>query len=146
MDYMKALYYVFEIKPYHEKIPRSLRRDGKIYLWDYAAIENRAARFENLVACHFWTDTGEGDFALRYLRDKDRREIDFLVLRDGKPWLPVEVKLNEAKPSEDWKRFAGLLPCRRGLQPVAQPVWKSHAFADGLILVADAAEGLRYFA
>lgn len=152
MDYMKALYYVFEIKPYHEKIPRSLRRDGKIYLWDYAAIENRAARFENLVACHllkachFWTDTGEGDFALRYLRDKDRRGIDFLVLRDGKPWLPVEVKLNEARPSENWKRFAGLLPCRRGLQLVAQPVWKSHAFADGLILVADAAEGLRYFA
>jgi len=150
MDYLKALYYAFEIKPYYKRIPRSLRRDGKIYLWDYTVIQDRAARFENLVACHlmkachFWTDTGEGDFDLYYLRDKERREIDFLILRDGKPWLPVEVKLSDTDLSPNWKRFAHLLPFHRGLQLVTKPAWELHHLGDAGILVADAAEVLRY--
>jgi hypothetical protein len=93
--YLKQLYYLFELKPYTRHIVRSLRRDGKIYLWDYGAIKDEAARFENLVACHllktcnFWTDTGEGEFELCLLRNKDGQEIDFLILRDGVSWLPV---------------------------------------------------------
>jgi hypothetical protein len=152
VTYLKELYYLFEIKPYCRSIPRSLRREGKMYLWDYAAVPNKAARLENLVAshllkaCHYWTDTGEGEFDLFYLRDKDKREIDFLIVRDGKPWLPVEVKLADADLSANWKRFAGFLPCKRGLQLVAKPCWKVHAFEGKQILAADAAEALQYFA
>ena len=43
-------------------------------------------------ACHFWTDKGEGVFELCFLRDKEKREVDFLVVRDEKPWFLVEVK------------------------------------------------------
>jgi uncharacterized protein len=32
---------------------------------------------------------------LRYLRDKQKREVDFLVVRDRKPWFLAEVKLGE---------------------------------------------------
>ncbi|MCC5849178.1 MAG: hypothetical protein JJU29_13915 [Verrucomicrobia bacterium] len=39
-----------------------------------------------------WTDLGLGDFELRYLRDKQQREVDFLVVRDGEPWFLVEAK------------------------------------------------------
>jgi hypothetical protein len=39
-----------------------------------------------------WTDLGFGSFELRYLRDKQKREVDFLVVRDRKPWFLVEVK------------------------------------------------------
>jgi len=35
---------------------------------------------------------GLGDYGLFYLRDKAKREVDFLVTKDGKPWLRVEVK------------------------------------------------------
>lgn len=152
VTYLKELYYLFEIKPYSRSIPRSLRREGKMYLWDYAAVSNRAARFENLVAahllkaCHYWTDTGEGEFDLFYLRDKDKREIDFLIVRDGTPWLPVEVKQADTELSPNWKKFAGLLPCKRGLQLVARPTWKMNTFGDTQILVAGAAEALHYFA
>ena len=152
LDYLKQLYYLFEVKPYSRSIPRSLRREGKIYLWDYAGIPDTAARFENLVACHllkachFWTDTGHGQFDLHYLRDKEKREIDFLIVRDGRPWLPVEVKQTDATPSENWKWFTRFLTCRRGLQLVMTPTWKSHTFGDSHILVAGAAEALRYFA
>ena len=152
MSYLKGLYYLFEIKPYSRSIPRSLRREGKVYLWDYGIIKDKAARFENLVACHllktchFWTDTGEGEFELFFLRNKEKREIDFLIVRDGEPWLPVEVKLADTQPSENWQRFAKALPCKQGLQVVYQHAWNTHAVGDMRILVAGAAEALHYFA
>jgi predicted AAA+ superfamily ATPase len=151
MAYLDQLYYVFEVKPYAKRIARSLRREGKVYLWDYAAVPAEAARFENLVAshllkaCHCWTDTGEGDFGLFFLRNKDRQEIDFLIVRDGEPWLPVEVKLADTAPAASWGRFAPMLPCARGLQLVFQPHWEIHRFGGSQVLVAGAAEALRYF-
>ena len=33
-----------------------------------------------------WSDRGQGDFALHFIRDKERREVDFVVVRDGGPW------------------------------------------------------------
>lgn len=150
--YLKAVYSIFEVKPYSKRIPRSLKREGKVYLWDYAGVHNRAARFENLVAhhllktCHYWTDTGEGQFDLMYLRNKEHQEIDFLIVRDNKPWLPVEVKLSESDPSTNWKRFAPLLPCTRGLQIISPPMWEQHTFGESRVLVAGATEVLRYFA
>ena len=150
--YLKDLYYLFEIKPYGRKIARSLRREGKLYLWDYGAIPNEAVRFDNVVAhhllktCHFWSDTGEGEFTLYFLRNKEKQEIDFLIVRDSVPWLPVEVKRSDAVPSPSWKKFAPKLPCKRGLQIVRSPEWKLHDFGATQVLVAGAAEALHYLA
>jgi predicted AAA+ superfamily ATPase len=152
MTFLKELYYLFEIKPYSKRIPRSLKREGKVYLWDYGALKNEAARFENLVAlhllktCHYWTDTGEGEFDLFFLRNKEKREIDFLIVRDGIPWLPVEVKMSESDPSPNWRKLAPWLKCNRGLQVVFKPEWKIHKIDEMQILVAGAAEALHYFA
>jgi len=152
LSYLKELYYLFEVKPYVQSIPRSLRKEGKLYLWDYSDVKDDAARFENMVACHllkachYWTDTGEGEFELFYIRDKEKRELDFLIVRDGVPWLPVEAKLGDTDPSPNWARFARLLPCPRALQVVNRPVWKEHVFGEKRLLVAEAAEALRYFA
>jgi predicted AAA+ superfamily ATPase len=152
LSYLKELYYLFEIKPYTKSVPRSLRKEGKIYLWDYSFIPDESAKFENLVACHllktcnYWTDTGEGVFDLFFLRDKQKHEIDFLVVRDGVPWLPVEVKSSDIEPSKNWSRFLAVLPCKRGLQLVNRAVWNSHKLGNGEVLVAGAAEALHYFA
>ena len=68
-------------------------------------------RAENLVACallkacHFWTDHGLGDFALHFLRDKEKREVDFLVSRNDEPWLLVEVKLSAGRRVTDALRY-----------------------------------------
>jgi uncharacterized protein len=50
-----------------------------------------------LKAVEHWTDLGLGDFELRYLRDKLQREVDFLIVRDRKPRLLVEVKASDAR-------------------------------------------------
>ncbi|RLB54509.1 MAG: hypothetical protein DRI34_11905, partial [Deltaproteobacteria bacterium] len=143
---LQEVYYLYEIKPYQKRIKRSLKKTGKVYLWDWSEVVDRAARFENLVAghllkaCHFWTDTGEGDFELFFLRNKEKQEIDFLITRDGRPWLPVEVKLTDTTPSKNWSKFLPALACRRALQVVASPVCrKEYQVAGATLLVADAA-------
>jgi hypothetical protein len=116
-NYLKELYYLFEVKPFSKSVPRSLKKEGKLYLWDWSEVESPGARFENLVACHllkavhFWTDTGEGDFDVHYVRNREKREIDFLVSRDRRPWLLVECKLSETSPSAAFRTFVPHLRC-----------------------------------
>jgi uncharacterized protein len=148
--YMRELYYLYEVKPFSHKIHRALKREGKIYFWDWSEVPNNAARFENLIAghllkaCHYWTDTGQGKFELFMLRNKEKQEIDFLIVRDGQPWLPVEAKYRETVPSPNWPRFLEVLPCRRAIQVVSVPSWKLHRFAGSELLVAGADELLNY--
>lgn len=69
-------------------------------LWDWSLATDPRQRFENLVTCalfkavHFWTDHGFGEYGLHFVRDKEKREVDFLLTRDGEPWLLVEAKLS----------------------------------------------------
>ncbi|MFZ4695237.1 MAG: ATP-binding protein [Verrucomicrobiia bacterium] len=147
---LELLYYLFEVRPYARRVARSLKKEGKLYLWDYASVPGAPARFENLVAshllkaCHYWTDTGEGEFALWLLRDREKREIDFLITRDGKPWLPVEVKLNETRPESAWHKFLPGLGCKLGLQLIQRsdhdPV--AHRIGTTRVVIADAARVL----
>ncbi len=102
IKWLVSLFYCFEVRPWAGNLPRSLLKEPKYYLNDWSSIKEDGPRAENLVACHlikacnFWTDFGVGTFHLHYVRDKSKREVDFLVTRDGAPWLLVEVKLNHA--------------------------------------------------
>ncbi len=44
-------------------------------------------------------------FELRYIRDTQKREVDFLVIRDGNPWFLVEVKHGNAELSPHLNYF-----------------------------------------
>ena len=102
MDILEAFYYHFRIYPFTAKKIRSLKKEPKLYLWDWSEVEDEAARFENLVASHllkyvhFIVDYEGHKAELYFLRDVDKRETDFLVTISGKPWFAVEVKLNDA--------------------------------------------------
>ncbi|HLB93989.1 MAG TPA: ATP-binding protein [Candidatus Babeliales bacterium] len=95
---LKDLYYCFEVRPWSKNITRSLLKEPKYYLWDWSLCADLGALAENFVASHllkavhFWTDYGFGDYELYYLRDKDQREVDFLIVKDQQPWILVEVK------------------------------------------------------
>jgi predicted AAA+ superfamily ATPase len=98
IELLKNLYFCFTIQPWSKNLNRSLIKEPKIYLWNWALIDDPGARHENFIASHlykavqFWTDRGLGDYGLYYLRDKDGREVDFLVTKDKKPWFLVEAK------------------------------------------------------
>lgn len=99
MDVLDRLYHVFRIPPFTAKKIRALRKMPKAYLWDSSLVAQPGPRFENLVAlhllkfCHFLEDREGYPVTLHYLRDRDGREVDFLVTASGKPWFAVEVKL-----------------------------------------------------
>ena len=99
---LERLYYLFEIRPYAGRLARALRREGKVYLYDFTRIAEPGPRFENLVAlalrklCDAWTDFGHGDFALCYVRDKEKHEVDFLITESGKPHALIETKLGDS--------------------------------------------------
>ncbi|MBI1859327.1 MAG: ATP-binding protein [Deltaproteobacteria bacterium] len=98
---LENLYFCFRIPPYGSPKVRAVKKEQKLYLWEWTEIEDPGIRFENLVACqllkyvHFKEDTEGFRMELRYLRDTDKREVDFVVLQEGKPLFAVEAKLNE---------------------------------------------------
>jgi len=55
---------------------------------------------------------------LRYLRDKLQREVDFLVIRDRKPWLLVEVKTSDTKLSPALAHFQSQIKAPHAIQVV----------------------------
>ena len=99
MEILERLYFVFRIAPFRSRAVRSLKQMPKAYLWDWSAITDHGARFENLVAvhllklCHYLEDVEGHRVALHYLRDRAGHEVDFLVTADRKPWFAVEAKL-----------------------------------------------------
>ena len=98
IDILVSLHLGFLIRPWFKNVSRSLRKEPKWFLRDWASIKDPGDKAETFVACHLlkavegWNDMGLGKFELGYLRDKEKREVDFLVARDGKPWFLVEVK------------------------------------------------------
>lgn len=110
-----AFYLTFRISPWTSKISRSILKEKKIYLFNYPMIDNEAARFENLVALELLrvtqtlNDSGLGALTLHYLRNKEKQEVDFLIVKDRKPFLLVETKLSEENPSTSLINFQKIL-------------------------------------
>lgn len=95
---LESLFFCFTVKPWHKNVVRALCKEPKYYLWDWSLVEDAGARAENFVASgllkavHWWTQTGHGNFGLYFIRDKQKREVDFVVTRGQQPWFLVEVK------------------------------------------------------
>jgi len=100
METLQQLYYSFQISPWSRNVTRSLLKEPKVYLWDWSLVEDEGAKVENFIAsqllkaCHYWIDRGLGQYDLYFLRDKEKREVDFLVTKNSQPWFLVEAKLS----------------------------------------------------
>lgn len=105
VDLLVRLHFGFVVRPWFANVAKSLRKEPKWFLRDWSDVSDEGARAETFVTCHLlkavegWTDLGWGEFELRYLRDKLKREVDFLVVRDRRPWFLVEVKSGECRLS-----------------------------------------------
>ena len=107
IEMLENLYMLFRIYPFGAPKIRAVKKEAKHYHLDWTVIPDMGFRFENLVACHFlkWCfflqDTQGRDIELRYFRDVDKREVDFVIVENGKPTLFAECKTSEkdASPS-----------------------------------------------
>jgi len=103
----------------------------------FSVIEDPGSRFENLVALHLrklcdaWTDWGYGDFALQYVRDREKREVDFLITENRRPHTMVEAKLTEGGIDPNLKYFHDRLKPAYSVQLVRTPGKNKGRFASG---------------
>ncbi len=108
---LEHLYLHFQIKSYQNKIDRALTKSTKLYLWDWSQIEDVGPRLENMVAVHLlksihiWNDLGHGEFALNYIRNKEKNEIDFIITNKRKAVVAIEVKNSDESVSNSWFEF-----------------------------------------
>ena len=98
MKMLENLYMVFRLYPFGAPRIRAVKKEAKHYHLDWTAVPEMGARFENLVACHllkwvfFLQDTEGRDIELRYFRDVDKREVDFVVVENNLPLHFIECK------------------------------------------------------
>ena len=104
----------------------SIKKMPKLYLFDLPRVEDEAARFENCVALAVYKEVLHQNEALgqnlqlRFLRNKQKQEIDFAIL-DGKQVTHlIEVKLSDPVPSENFKHYEKLFPKAKKIQVVYQ--------------------------
>jgi len=111
MDILERFYYHFRISPFKSIAIKSLRKESKMYLWDWSQVPDQSARLENVIAshllkfCHFLYDTQGYKTELHFLRDQNGHEVDFLVTVDKKPWMAIEVKQSDQKVSRNLLYF-----------------------------------------
>jgi hypothetical protein len=113
---LERLYAVFRLAPIGGPSIRAVKKMRKHYHLDWSLVRDGAARFENLVGAHLlkWVehqqDTQGRDLELRYFRDREGREVDFVVQENGAPLLLVECKLGDAAPDTSLRYLKARYP------------------------------------
>ncbi len=98
IDIFDKNYVSFRVPPYGAPKIKAVKKEQKLYLWDWARVEKSSARFENLIAmhllrlCHWFLDVNGKEYELRYFRDTEKREVDFIIMDKKKPLIAIEVK------------------------------------------------------
>ena len=112
---LQLTHVIFLIPPYSRSISRAVKKEKKSYFFDWARCSNPPSRFENYIAVELKTlielgnDSGVGSFELYYIRTKDKRETDFLIVKNGRPWCLFEAKLSDAPVENHHRRHAEAL-------------------------------------
>ncbi|MBI2335736.1 MAG: ATP-binding protein [Deltaproteobacteria bacterium] len=102
-DVFEQFYYCFRIPPYQTRKVAAVKKEKKLYLWDWSSIKNEGAKLENMVAshllkfCHYLVDVEGYKAELHFLRDSTGKELDFLITIDRQPWFAVEVKNHDTQ-------------------------------------------------
>jgi len=128
-SYLRSLnlcYIILFLRPYSKSLARSVRKEQKCYLYDFSMIKDPSKRYENYIAVELkaltglWNDAGLGRFDLFFVRTRDGKETDFLVTKEGLPWILFEAKLSDSNISSHHYRHARALGNIPVVQLIAQ--------------------------
>ncbi len=134
---LENMYVIFKVPPFHKNIARAILKSPKYYFYDNGQVDgDSGAKLENLVACallkeiHFQEDCFGKEFKLCYLKNKDGREIDFLVALNSLPTHMIEVKWRDENLNANFKFFKKYYPNTRKIQLVKE-LKREKTFPDG---------------
>ncbi|MBW2266330.1 MAG: ATP-binding protein [Deltaproteobacteria bacterium] len=106
LEILEGLYMIFTLRPWHRRITRTIKKQKKLYFLDWSLLPDTGSRFENLVAVALlkmaarFTETGLGSHDIRYIRDREKREVDFVLVKDNEPLALFEAKESDANISK----------------------------------------------
>lgn len=137
MSVLERLFAVVRLSPFGSPRIRAVKKAQKHYHFDWSIVPDKAARFENLVALHLlkWVDfrqDSEGhDLELRYLRDVDGREVDFVVAERREPRLAVECKWSDGDVDKSLRYLKAKFPKCQAWQ-ISATGTKDYVTPDGI--------------
>ncbi len=109
---LEALYIVFRVTPFSNNIARSLLKEPKIYFFDTALVKGESGgKFENFVATYLLknifakVDALGENYSLNYLLTKEKKEVDFAIIRDDQIQSIIEVKVSDDQISSGLRYF-----------------------------------------
>jgi predicted AAA+ superfamily ATPase len=143
IEILKEVYLVFTIKPWHRQIQRSLKKEPKLYFYDWSMLPEAGPRFENFLAVSLmrmaarFTETGLGIFEVMYIRDTAKREVDFVLVKDNNPLALFEAKEGGREITPAIRYFGRLLNLP-GYQ-IVRDLDRAEAFPDNCFLIPAAA-------
>ena len=126
VNILENLYTIFRIYPFGAPKIRAVKKEAKHYHMDWTLVSNPGTRFENLVACHllkwcwFFQDSEGRDVELRYFRDIDKREVDFVIVENGRPAQFIECKEGDTSPSLSLRYLKTRFPSVKATQVVLE--------------------------
>ncbi|MCP4652020.1 MAG: ATP-binding protein [Candidatus Omnitrophica bacterium] len=122
MDVLERTYAIFRLLPFGAPQIRAVKKERKHYHFDWSLIPEQSYRFENMVASHllkwvhFQEDTEARNLELRYFRNMDGQEVDFVITEDKQPILLIECKLTDTKISRPLKYLKSRFPKSKAWQ------------------------------
>lgn len=126
IEILEKMYLIFIVRPYTGNLSRAISKPFKVYFFDNADVEgDEGAIFENLVATHLYKriqliEDSEGyRMQLYFLRDKEGREIDFVITKDKKIERLVEAKWSDDQISKNLVYYSEKLKPKHSIQIVA---------------------------
>ncbi|MEK6705620.1 MAG: ATP-binding protein [Bdellovibrionota bacterium] len=119
---LERLYAVFKISPFGPPKIKAVKKEQKVYFFDWNVIADPGPRFENFLAVHllkwlyFEQDVSGRNLELRFFKDKYAHEVDFVLLENGKPFLFIEAKHSDAEMSKGLVYLKNRFQAARALQ------------------------------
>jgi uncharacterized protein len=112
-------YVLFKIQPYFTRVQTAIKKSPKYYFFDVPRVANEGARFENQVALSLFkeinlrNDADGENYSLHYMRNKNQKEVDFIICNNKKPVAMLECKLSDNSLDNSFsifEKFTGEIP------------------------------------
>lgn len=122
LEILEALHIVFVIRPYHHNIARAILKEPKVYFYDTGLVlGDQGARFENATASmllahlQFQQDAHGKAVSLHFIRNKEKKEIDFVLTENNEITHLIEAKHQDARIPRYLAQLSQQFPKARSL-------------------------------
>jgi predicted AAA+ superfamily ATPase len=122
LEVFERFYAFYRISAMGSPKIKAIKKEQKHYHYDWTLVKNPGLKFENLIGNHllkrvqFLEDTQGRDIELRFYKDRESREVDFVIVEDQQATIFIECKLSDTQVSPHLKYVKSKFPNTRAYQ------------------------------